>query len=147
MLPFCHHLFIYYYETAASEARWLFFFSLRKPLIYDSYPECFSHYVLALWGCRTLNLFFSTSSSFLLSSGQNGVADERNGTTVFTKILDSLLDGYDNRLRPGLGGQSASQPVPPSSSYPVSHSCSPPVNQSVRSYRSSQPVGKTHPQS
>lgn len=24
--------------------------------------------------------------------------------TTFTKILDSLLDGYDNRLRPGLGG-------------------------------------------
>ncbi|KAG7232622.1 hypothetical protein INR49_008295, partial [Caranx melampygus] len=23
--------------------------------------------------------------------------------TTFTKILDSLLDGYDNRLRPGLG--------------------------------------------
>uniref|UniRef100_A0A3P8WBZ0 Gamma-aminobutyric acid receptor subunit alpha-2-like n=1 Tax=Cynoglossus semilaevis TaxID=244447 RepID=A0A3P8WBZ0_CYNSE len=25
--------------------------------------------------------------------------------TVFTRILDSLLDGYDNRLRPGLGGR------------------------------------------
>lgn len=24
---------------------------------------------------------------------------------TFTKILDSLLDGYDNRLRPGLGGK------------------------------------------
>lgn len=24
--------------------------------------------------------------------------------TVFTRILDGLLDGYDNRLRPGLGG-------------------------------------------
>ncbi|TKS83070.1 Gamma-aminobutyric acid receptor subunit alpha-1 GABA(A) receptor subunit alpha-1 [Collichthys lucidus] len=38
------------------------------------------------------------------SSGQNGISDEqKDNTTVFTKILDSLLDGYDNRLRPGLG--------------------------------------------
>uniref|UniRef100_A0A8C5FKB5 Gamma-aminobutyric acid type A receptor subunit alpha1 n=1 Tax=Gadus morhua TaxID=8049 RepID=A0A8C5FKB5_GADMO len=37
-------------------------------------------------------------------SGQNGMTDEqKDNTTVFTKILDSLLDGYDNRLRPGLG--------------------------------------------
>ncbi|XP_072563079.1 gamma-aminobutyric acid receptor subunit alpha-2 isoform X2 [Paramormyrops kingsleyae] len=27
----------------------------------------------------------------------------KNNITLFTKILDSLLDGYDNRLRPGLG--------------------------------------------
>ena len=41
------------------------------------------------------------------SAGQmNGMTDEqKDNTTVFTKILDSLLDGYDNRLRPGLGGQ------------------------------------------
>lgn len=25
--------------------------------------------------------------------------------TLFTRILDSLLDGYDNRLRPGFGGK------------------------------------------
>ncbi|XP_022061830.2 gamma-aminobutyric acid receptor subunit alpha-1 isoform X1 [Acanthochromis polyacanthus] len=38
------------------------------------------------------------------SSGQNGAPHEpTDNTTVFTKILDSLLDGYDNRLRPGLG--------------------------------------------
>ncbi|KAA8586715.1 hypothetical protein FQN60_000551 [Etheostoma spectabile] len=29
--------------------------------------------------------------------------EQKDNTTVFTKILDSLLDGYDNRLRPGLG--------------------------------------------
>lgn len=40
-----------------------------------------------------------------VSSGQNGQTDEqKDNTTVFTRILDSLLDGYDNRLRPGLGG-------------------------------------------
>ncbi|TNN24773.1 Gamma-aminobutyric acid receptor subunit alpha-1 [Liparis tanakae] len=32
--------------------------------------------------------------------------EQKDNTTVFTKILDSLLDGYDNRLRPGLGGRS-----------------------------------------
>lgn len=58
------------------------------------------------WDARLKKyLFFSYFSSFLCSSG---VADERNNTMVFTKILDSLLDGYDNRLRPGLGGQSVS---------------------------------------
>ncbi|CAB1441800.1 unnamed protein product [Pleuronectes platessa] len=39
-----------------------------------------------------------------LLAGTNGMTDEqKDNTTVFTKILDSLLDGYDNRLRPGLG--------------------------------------------
>lgn len=28
-----------------------------------------------------------------------------NNITIFTRILDRLLDGYDNRLRPGLGGK------------------------------------------
>lgn len=30
--------------------------------------------------------------------------DAKNNITIFTRILDRLLDGYDNRLRPGLGG-------------------------------------------
>uniref|UniRef100_A0A8B9HED7 GABRA1 n=1 Tax=Astyanax mexicanus TaxID=7994 RepID=A0A8B9HED7_ASTMX len=29
----------------------------------------------------------------------------KNNITLFTRILDRLLDGYDNRLRPGLGGE------------------------------------------
>ncbi|XP_063777048.1 gamma-aminobutyric acid receptor subunit alpha-2 isoform X1 [Pseudophryne corroboree] len=29
--------------------------------------------------------------------------DAKNNITIFTRILDRLLDGYDNRLRPGLG--------------------------------------------
>lgn len=41
----------------------------------------------------------------LASPGQSGVDPTTDDSTVFTKILDSLLDGYDNRLRPGLGGQ------------------------------------------
>ncbi|GCB77928.1 hypothetical protein scyTo_0020626, partial [Scyliorhinus torazame] len=27
----------------------------------------------------------------------------KDNITIFTRILDRLLDGYDNRLRPGLG--------------------------------------------
>lgn len=38
------------------------------------------------------------------SDGQPSLQDElKDNTTVFTRILDRLLDGYDNRLRPGLG--------------------------------------------
>ncbi|KAG2456027.1 GBRA1 protein, partial [Polypterus senegalus] len=38
------------------------------------------------------------------AAGQKSNVEEMvDNTTVFTKILDSLLDGYDNRLRPGLG--------------------------------------------
>lgn len=36
----------------------------------------------------------------------SSVKDETNDNiTIFTRILDGLLDGYDNRLRPGLGGK------------------------------------------
>lgn len=31
--------------------------------------------------------------------------DSKDNITIFTRILDRLLDGYDNRLRPGLGGE------------------------------------------
>ncbi|KAJ6653549.1 hypothetical protein lerEdw1_009129 [Lerista edwardsae] len=31
------------------------------------------------------------------------IIDDNNNITIFTRILDRLLDGYDNRLRPGLG--------------------------------------------
>lgn len=82
-----------------------FLFSCNRDgeaLIYDSYSE----FVLILvWLSMTVDL---TTLNLLLpsSSGQNGMTDEqKDNTTVFTKILDSLLDGYDNRLRPGLGGQ------------------------------------------
>lgn len=46
------------------------------------------------------------SSVFLPSYGQStSLQDEiKDNTTIFTRILDRLLDGYDNRLRPGLGG-------------------------------------------
>ncbi|XP_009293960.1 gamma-aminobutyric acid receptor subunit alpha-1 isoform X1 [Danio rerio] len=52
---------------------------------------------LWIWACLLV-----TNALAGKSSSQN--ADEqKDNTTVFTRILDSLLDGYDNRLRPGLG--------------------------------------------
>lgn len=47
-------------------------------------------------------LLFSYS---FLSYGQPSQDELKDNTTVFTRILDRLLDGYDNRLRPGLGGK------------------------------------------
>ncbi|XP_024053704.1 gamma-aminobutyric acid receptor subunit alpha-3 isoform X1 [Terrapene carolina triunguis] len=35
--------------------------------------------------------------------GPDIVDDSKDNITIFTRILDRLLDGYDNRLRPGLG--------------------------------------------
>uniref|UniRef100_H0VEI4 Gamma-aminobutyric acid type A receptor subunit alpha4 n=2 Tax=Cavia porcellus TaxID=10141 RepID=H0VEI4_CAVPO len=42
------------------------------------------------------------------SPGQNE-KEEKLCPENFTRILDSLLDGYDNRLRPGFGGRTASK--------------------------------------
>uniref|UniRef100_A0A9L0R355 Gamma-aminobutyric acid type A receptor subunit alpha3 n=1 Tax=Equus caballus TaxID=9796 RepID=A0A9L0R355_HORSE len=36
-------------------------------------------------------------------SPKNIPDDSTDNITIFTRILDRLLDGYDNRLRPGLG--------------------------------------------
>ncbi|CDQ85009.1 unnamed protein product [Oncorhynchus mykiss] len=55
--------------------------------------------LLCVWACLLVAKVLCGKSS-----GQNGQTDEqKDNTTVFTRILDSLLDGYDNRLRPGLG--------------------------------------------
>uniref|UniRef100_A0A3B4G6Y9 Gamma-aminobutyric acid receptor subunit alpha-1-like n=1 Tax=Pundamilia nyererei TaxID=303518 RepID=A0A3B4G6Y9_9CICH len=52
----------------------------------------------------SLSLSLSLSFSLFLSLFVfRSLSLNPNNTTVFTKILDSLLDGYDNRLRPGLG--------------------------------------------
>ncbi|XP_055980339.1 gamma-aminobutyric acid receptor subunit alpha-5 [Sorex fumeus] len=53
--------------------------------------------------CVSMNL----ASNFGFSQVPAGsVSDETNDNiTVFTRILDGLLDGYDSRLRPGLRGE------------------------------------------
>ncbi|KAL7989270.1 hypothetical protein Chor_011936, partial [Crotalus horridus] len=51
-----------------------------------------------------LSSFCSPCPAFRCSYGQTSLQDEiKDNTTIFTRILDRLLDGYDNRLRPGLG--------------------------------------------
>lgn len=49
--------------------------------------------------------FFVCLSSVKKISGQTK-KDDRIYPENFTRILDRLLDGYDNRLRPGFGGNS-----------------------------------------
>lgn len=81
----------------------LFFFCLWYMIHIQSLLLLFWQFWLWIWilAVTTLNLLLCFASP-----GQNGMTDEqKDNTTVFTKILDSLLDGYDNRLRPGLGGQ------------------------------------------
>lgn len=61
----------------------------------------------------TKQLEFSPSFLSLFKSFSqmptSSVQDETNDNiTIFTRILDGLLDGYDNRLRPGLGGECVS---------------------------------------
>lgn len=46
--------------------------------------------------------FLSVPPRFCQSAEKEAVTNDNS--TVFTRILDGLLDGYDNRLRPGLGG-------------------------------------------
>uniref|UniRef100_A0A3B4XLX5 Gamma-aminobutyric acid type A receptor alpha2 subunit a n=1 Tax=Seriola lalandi dorsalis TaxID=1841481 RepID=A0A3B4XLX5_SERLL len=49
-----------------------------------------------------LVIFLSHTSCIRSKADSNSTRNFKDITT-FTKILDSLLDGYDNRLRPGLG--------------------------------------------
>lgn len=55
-------------------------------------------------------LFEMCSSLYICSLSQDVTgtpkeAELNDNITIFTRILDGLLDGYDNRLRPGLGGK------------------------------------------
>lgn len=63
---------------------------------------------------RTLHFFLSVEISFLLQhmyfsySVSSVWGNQHSETSIYldniTRILDRLLDGYDNRLRPGFGG-------------------------------------------
>ncbi len=57
--------------------------------------------LLSLWN---LNLFFLLNR--VVTGHREPIPDDsKDNITIFTRILDRLLDGYDNRLRPGLGGK------------------------------------------
>lgn len=55
--------------------------------------------------CLFLRLLDHASSQGGVVAGHREplIEDNKDNITIFTKILDRLLDGYDNRLRPGLG--------------------------------------------
>lgn len=67
-----------------------------------SYPSQFK-----LWGSsrRRKIIMFRMFDSFLCSFS-NVSGNEKINSDNITRILDRLLDGYDNRLRPGSGGGS-----------------------------------------
>lgn len=50
-------------------------------------------------------LFFPKCTRLSQKHVSDVIDDSKDNITIFTRILDRLLDGYDNRLRPGLGGQ------------------------------------------
>ncbi|XP_018105297.1 gamma-aminobutyric acid receptor subunit alpha-5 [Xenopus laevis] len=51
------------------------------------------------------SLFIGLATNFSMSQTTAAPVkeDTNDNITIFTRILDGLLDGYDNRLRPGLG--------------------------------------------
>lgn len=80
----------------------------QVPSLQDKSP----YYVFVFCILRRIFKFLMqvlTLVSLLKSFSQmptSSVKDETNDNiTIFTRILDGLLDGYDNRLRPGLGGE------------------------------------------
>ncbi|KAJ3612710.1 hypothetical protein NHX12_018968 [Muraenolepis orangiensis] len=55
------------------------------------------------WGCLVGVVLLSSIWPSRSNAESNDTNDFKNNIKTFTKILDSLLDGYDNRLRPGEG--------------------------------------------
>ncbi|XP_072857315.1 gamma-aminobutyric acid receptor subunit alpha-2 isoform X1 [Pogona vitticeps] len=55
-------------------------------------------------------LIFLVCFSARSVSADSAEDEAKNNITIFTRILDRLLDGYDNRLRPGLGEEAVIQP-------------------------------------
>uniref|UniRef100_A0A667Z5A1 Gamma-aminobutyric acid type A receptor subunit alpha5 n=1 Tax=Myripristis murdjan TaxID=586833 RepID=A0A667Z5A1_9TELE len=51
----------------------------------------------------TTLLFYLIYMQNAVATGTPKEAELNDNITIFTRILDGLLDGYDNRLRPGLG--------------------------------------------
>ncbi|XP_010142256.1 PREDICTED: gamma-aminobutyric acid receptor subunit alpha-3-like, partial [Buceros rhinoceros silvestris] len=54
-------------------------------------------------GVLVLVLALPTDAGLSQKHVSDIVDDSKDNITIFTRILDRLLDGYDNRLRPGLG--------------------------------------------
>ncbi|XP_072302650.1 gamma-aminobutyric acid receptor subunit alpha-3 isoform X3 [Eucyclogobius newberryi] len=57
---------------------------------------------LGLWAALLLITFLPQARA-VVGHKEPIPDDSKDNITIFTRILDRLLDGYDNRLRPGLG--------------------------------------------
>lgn len=64
-----------------------------------------SRFIPPLSSCLSSVFYLSVSSLCQDVTGTPKEAELNDNITIFTRILDGLLDGYDNRLRPGLGGK------------------------------------------
>ncbi|XP_072518805.1 gamma-aminobutyric acid receptor subunit alpha-2-like isoform X1 [Salminus brasiliensis] len=65
-------------------------------------PNKLAALVPCVWILATL-LDPSTQNGAVAGHREPLPDDSKDNITIFTRILDRLLDGYDNRLRPGLG--------------------------------------------
>ncbi|KAF3841348.1 hypothetical protein F7725_007210 [Dissostichus mawsoni] len=61
-------------------------------------PSVLTDMAAALWKLKSLHMGLA-----VVGHREPLPDDSRDNITIFTRILDRLLDGYDNRLRPGLG--------------------------------------------
>nr|XP_020651556.1 gamma-aminobutyric acid receptor subunit alpha-3 isoform X1 [Pogona vitticeps] len=70
--------------------------ALRK--VWPASPLCIASLGILLTAC------ILTTEGLAQKHGPDIIDDDsKDNITIFTRILDRLLDGYDNRLRPGLG--------------------------------------------
>ncbi|KAM6970738.1 gamma-aminobutyric acid receptor subunit alpha-2 isoform 2-T2 [Aplochiton taeniatus] len=61
-------------------------------------------FVAGVWISLLLGNLFPQTGAVVVGGHREPLPDDsRDNITIFTRILDRLLDGYDNRLRPGLG--------------------------------------------
>ncbi|CAB1447459.1 unnamed protein product [Pleuronectes platessa] len=94
------------YTPGASAEFSLTFLHLRRPPLQQ--VLCAPEVCEQPCGAEAARLYLSSACWCSLLCGRPVNADAasdafKTNITLFTRILDSLLDGYDNRLRPGLG--------------------------------------------
>ncbi|XP_011938240.1 PREDICTED: LOW QUALITY PROTEIN: gamma-aminobutyric acid receptor subunit alpha-2 [Cercocebus atys] len=96
------------WATVGGQGRMLFYFILLRGVKKRKREDCSSLAAvmktkLNIYNLQLLLFVFLVwyPARLVLANIQEDEA--KNNITIFTRILDRLLDGYDNRLRPGLG--------------------------------------------
>lgn len=90
------------YKCSALEGEWKNDILFHE-WVFDCTPQIQSYFVKGPLACH-VGIMCVLSRSV---NADNTSDAFKTNITLFTRILDSLLDGYDNRLRPGLGGKKA----------------------------------------